>query len=119
MEEAYWIAREALVNALTHSGAAKMSAEILYLSGTFRLLFRDNGRGIGAAVLHSGGRPAHFGLVGMQERAQKIGGHLQIRSEAGIGTEIELNVPASIAYRGKLRPSGWHWLHRFASGGMD
>ena len=118
-EEAYWIAREALVNALAHSGAATMIVEILYLSSTFRLLFRDNGRGMSQAILHSGGRPAHFGLVGMQERAKKIGGHLQIRTEAGLGTVIELTVPASIAYRGKLRPSGWHWLRRLASGGIE
>ena len=116
MEEAYWIAREALVNALAHSGAAKMSAEVLYLSSTFRLLFRDDGRGIEAAVLHAAERPAHFGLVGMEERAKKIGGHLQIRSETGVGTEIELNVPAAIAYHDKLVVSRWNWLRRFASG---
>lgn len=119
MEESYWIAREAMVNAFKHSGAGRITAELLYSSNNFRLLVRDDGRGIATAILNSGGRPAHFGLLGMEERAKKVGGHLHIRTEAGSGTEIELSVPSSIAYVGKPVPSGWKWLRRFASGNTD
>ena len=50
-------------------------------------------------VLSAGGKPAHFGLTGMRERATRLGGHLQVWSKPGAGTEVELRVPASVAYR--------------------
>ena len=49
-------------------------------------------------ILGGGGRRGHFGLAGMHERATLVGGKLSIRSEAGYGTEIELTIPAFIAY---------------------
>ena len=45
-----------------------------------------------------GGRPGHWGLLGIRERAKQIGAQLEIWSELGAGTEIELSVPGSIAY---------------------
>ncbi len=50
-------------------------------------------------------RAGHYGLPGMRERAKLVGGHLEVWSELQSGTEIELTVPASIAYatsRGRL-----------------
>ena len=44
------------------------------------------------------GRTGHYGLPGMRERAQSIGGQLEVWSEQGAGTEVELTIPASIAY---------------------
>jgi nitrate/nitrite-specific signal transduction histidine kinase len=44
------------------------------------------------------GREGHWGLQGMRERAQQIGAHLDIWSQAGAGTEIELRIPGAIAY---------------------
>jgi signal transduction histidine kinase len=58
---------------------------------------RDDGRGIQPAVLE-GDRPGHFGLPGMRERAEIIGGRLTVWSEGGLGTEIELTIPAGAAY---------------------
>jgi signal transduction histidine kinase/ligand-binding sensor domain-containing protein len=98
-EETYWIGREALINALTHSESRNIETEIIYDSHEFRLRIRDDGRGIDPDVLKSGGRADHWGLQGMKERAQRIGAHLDIWSRAGTGTEVELKITAATAYR--------------------
>jgi len=60
---------------------------------------RDNGRGIPASVLAQGGAPGHWGLAGMRERAERIRGLLEIWSRDGAGTEVQLRIGASLAYR--------------------
>jgi len=62
------------------------------------LRIRDDGKGIEAKVLNEGGRVGHWGLRGTRERADRIGAHLDLWSEPGSGTEVQLLVPASIAY---------------------
>ena len=59
---------------------------------------RDDGRGIDPEVLSGDGRKGHYGLSGMRERAQLIGGQLTVWSELESGTELELSVPAERAY---------------------
>jgi ligand-binding sensor domain-containing protein len=97
-EESYAIGREALINAITHSRGQHIEAEIIYEPRQFRVRIRDDGRGIDPAILDTGGRADHWGLRGMRERAEKIGGKLQVWSRPGAGTEVELTVPASVAY---------------------
>jgi ligand-binding sensor domain-containing protein len=97
-EEAYCIGREALMNALTHSEARNIEAEITYDSRAFRLRIRDDGRGIDPDILEKGGRADHWGLQGMRERADRIGAKLDFWSRPGSGTEVELTVPAATAY---------------------
>jgi ligand-binding sensor domain-containing protein/signal transduction histidine kinase len=96
-DELYRIAREALRNAFTHAQARHIEAEITYGERMLRLRIRDDGVGIPTEILEDG-RPGHYGLPGMQERAQEIGGKLVIWSDAGSGTEIELSIAGSIAY---------------------
>ena len=79
--------------------------EIIYDSREFRLRIRDDGRGIDPAILETGGRADHWGLQGMRERAHRIGGKLDLWSRPGSGTEVELTVPASTAYRSPGRKS--------------
>jgi signal transduction histidine kinase/ligand-binding sensor domain-containing protein len=98
-EEVFQIAREALGNAFRHSGAQHIEAEISYGEAVLDVRIRDDGRGIGAAVLEAGEAPGHFGLLGMRERAGKIPAQLKIWSKPGAGTEIHLQVPAEVAYR--------------------
>jgi signal transduction histidine kinase len=98
-EETYAIGREALINCLTHSEARNIEVEIIYDSHEFRLRVRDDGRGIDPDVLKKGGRTDHWGLQGMRERANRIGGKLDMWSRPGSGTEVELTVPAATAYR--------------------
>jgi signal transduction histidine kinase len=66
---------------------------------------RDDGKGIDPTVLGSHGTQGHCGLRGMPERAALAGGELAIWSELGVGTEVELRVPASAVYvTGRRRP---------------
>jgi signal transduction histidine kinase len=62
------------------------------------LRIRDDGKGIDPKVLQGGARAGHWGLPGIRERAKRIGAQLKLWSENGAGTEVELTVPARIAY---------------------
>lgn len=97
-DEVYRIAREALRNACRHAQARQIEAEIAYGDAALCLRIRDDGVGIDPKVLDQGQRTGHWGLQGMRERAEAFGARLDIWSEHGAGTEIELAVPASIAY---------------------
>jgi ligand-binding sensor domain-containing protein/signal transduction histidine kinase len=96
-DEVYRIGREALVNAFRHSGATSIEVELQYGSKQLRMLVRDNGRGVDPTVLQSG-VDGHWGLPGMRERATRIGGHLTLWSRAAAGTEVELSLPAHVAF---------------------
>ena len=104
-DELYRISREALRNAFKHAAYARhIEAEIGYGERVFRLRIRDNGEGIPAEILEQG-RPGHYGLPGIRERARQIGAELTIWSRAGSGTEIELSLAGSIAYGAPPRRS--------------
>jgi signal transduction histidine kinase/ligand-binding sensor domain-containing protein len=96
-DEIYQIGREAVVNAFRHSQASKIEVEIAFSHADIRLRVRDNGIGTDQETLDRG-RPGHWGLSGMRERAQKVGAQLSLWSRSGAGTEIELSVPAKIAF---------------------
>jgi len=97
-DEAYRIARELLRNAFRHAQANHIEAEIRYEDRLLRVLIRDDGKGIEPEVVEAGGRAGHWGLMGMRERAKRIGARLEFRSEPGAGTEVELSIPASVVY---------------------
>ena len=103
-DEVYRIASEATCNAFRHSGATRIEVEICYDKNQLRVRVQDNGKGIDPKVLDGGGREGHYGLPGMQERAKLAGGKLTIRSRLDSGTEIELTIPASIAYAKSRSP---------------
>jgi len=98
-DEVYRISREMIRNAFAHAAATHIEVEIRYDRDKLRLRVRDDGKGIDPKVLHAGGQPGHFGIPGMRERAQRIGAHLDFWSEVGAGAEVELTVPASLAYQ--------------------
>jgi len=87
-----------LRNAFQHAQASRIEAEIRYDDREFRLRIRDDGKGVDSRVLQAGGTAGHWGLRGVRERAQQIGARLDFWSEAGAGTEVELTVPAAVAY---------------------
>jgi signal transduction histidine kinase len=97
-DEVYRIAREVLTNAFQHAYAFQIEAEIRYDSRAFRLRIRDDGAGIDPRVLRQGNRAGHWGLPGIRERAEQIGARLDVWSEAEVGTEMQLAIPASLAY---------------------
>jgi signal transduction histidine kinase len=96
-DDVYRIGREALVNAFRHSNAKRIEIELRYGSSELRMLVRDNGCGIDPQVLKSG-RQGHWGLVGMRERAERIGARFKVWSSASAGTEIELLVPGHVLF---------------------
>ncbi len=97
-DEAYRIAAEALRNAFRHADAKELEVELRYDARQLRLRIRDNGRGIPSEYLAAEGRAGHFGLRGMRERAELMGGRLTIWTAPDSGTEVELTIPAAHAY---------------------
>ncbi|HEV2989144.1 MAG TPA: sensor histidine kinase [Candidatus Angelobacter sp.] len=87
------IGQEAVANALTHAGARNILVELRYGSDKLCLHVIDDGCGFtpGDPVFISRG---HFGLLDMRERAQSLGCHLQIDSEPGRGTHLQVEVSA-------------------------
>jgi signal transduction histidine kinase len=114
-DEVYKIAAEALRNAFLHAEAKQVEVEIRYDDEQFRLRVRDDGKGMNSELLSGHGKEGHFGLPGMRERATLIGAKLTIWSEVDSGTEVELRLPAYIAYAtARKRP----WFSRtFAAKG--
>lgn len=97
-DDVYRIVGEALGNAFRHAHPRHVEVELRYDQRQFRLRVRDDGKGIDPRVLAGEGKSGHYGLPGMHERAKLIGGKLEVWSELDAGTEIELTIPASIAY---------------------
>jgi signal transduction histidine kinase len=113
-DEIYRIIREALSNAFRHARAQHIEAEIVYGKTLFRVRIRDDGEGIDPNILDHHEPAGHWGLVGMRERAKRIGGQLEVWSEHKAGTEVELTVPGSIAYGSSSGGNGFNLFHRRA-----
>jgi signal transduction histidine kinase len=110
-DEVHSIGREAVVNALRHSGGSSIEVELEYAANQMRVLIRDNGRGIDPEVLRAG-REGHWGLSGMRERAEKMGAGFRVLSGPSAGTEIELAIPGHIAFEFASPNGRWAWLSR-------
>jgi signal transduction histidine kinase len=96
-EEVYRIGREAILNAYRHSRAKVIEAEIEYRPTEVRIAIRDNGCGMDSDQLQrEGGK--HWGLLGMRERAERLGARLCLLSKVALGTEVELRVPNRVAF---------------------
>jgi signal transduction histidine kinase len=95
-EQICLIAREALANALRHSKATSIEAEIRYLPCRLGVVVRDNGCGIDPKAVRTR-RDRPWGLLGMHQRAESMGAQLRIWSRPGAGTEVEISVPGDIA----------------------
>jgi signal transduction histidine kinase len=97
-EEAHRIAQEAFRNAAQHASASTIEAELTFGDKMFTLRIRDDGAGFEPERLQHSERGGHWGVRGMRERAAAINGKLEVWSEKGAGTEIELTIPAGVAY---------------------
>ena len=97
-DEVYRIGREALVNSFRHADATAIDVELTYAANHLSLSVRDDGCGIDEPTLRTG-REGHWGIPGMRERAQRIGAKLRILNNIHGGAEVELFVPAHIAYQ--------------------
>jgi signal transduction histidine kinase len=95
-DEIYFIGREAIINACRHSEATSIEMRIEYGRNELRISVRDNGCGIDPKDLQWGN--GHWGLQGMRERAERIGARLRLWSGVARGTEVDLRVPARVAF---------------------
>jgi signal transduction histidine kinase len=84
------IVQEALTNAAKHGGARRAVVEIEEDETTVRVTVRDDGKGFDATATTSG-----FGLIGMHERVELVGGTLEIETAPGQGTTVRAGIPAS------------------------
>ena len=106
-DDVYRIAREALRNAAQHSQAPHIEAELHFAERALILRIRDDGIGADANVASEARRAGHWGLQGMRERAESIGARLDVWSEHGAGTEVELSIPAHVAYDRPMTRRSW------------
>lgn len=86
------IAQEAAGNALKHAEPTAIRIHIEFGSTALAMAVRDNGKGFDPDG-NGSAKPGHFGLEGMRERAQKLGGELTIESAPGAGTTITVCIP--------------------------
>ena len=91
------IGLEALTNALKHGRATRIDIELSFTPDSTSLVVTDDGQGLDSAERASGG--AHFGLQGVRERVDKLGGVLDIDSSPGAGTRLSVMIPARIESR--------------------
>ena len=85
------IAQEAMTNVIKHSQATNAEIEIDYGPKNVVLRVKDNGRGFDRNVI-DGPNGGHFGLLGISERAKRLGADLTIQSEPGAGTSVSVKV---------------------------
>jgi signal transduction histidine kinase/ligand-binding sensor domain-containing protein len=98
LDELCAIAKEAVRNAFLHADATKITVELLYGAGEFCWICRDNGKGLDLDTFKRGGRAGHWGLLGMRERAEKVGLTLRFHSESGSGTEVVMTTSRKRRY---------------------
>jgi len=82
------VAQEAVRNAVAHSRAAEVSIRLIGTDDGLIMTVTDNGIGFDVDATRSG-----VGLISMNERAEQVGGTLQVRSRRGGGTHVEVSVP--------------------------
>ncbi len=85
----YRIAQEAVTNVVKHANAKNLTVKLEFIEGKATLMVRDDGVGFDTK---KSDKTSHFGLAGMQERAQLIGGELTVISKPGQGTTIRLTI---------------------------
>ena len=82
------IGQEALTNTLKYARAGRFVARLSFNKKELRLEFEDDGEGFTTTDCHDG-----FGLIGMRERVEQMGGELKIASARGKGTKVAVVLP--------------------------
>jgi signal transduction histidine kinase len=94
---AYYTVAEALTNTAKHARATAANIQVTKGDGVLHVSVRDNGRG-GAGFGHGSG------LVGLKDRAEALGGHLDLHSSPGGGTTLDVTLPLDDPARPRLPP---------------
>jgi len=91
-DELVRMAQEAIANAMKHAGASYIRVRLWYDKTAVRLQVSDDGRGFEPEAVVAA-KAGHFGLVGLRERATRLGATLNLESHPGRGTTVEVTVP--------------------------
>ena len=86
------IAHEAVTNAVRHAAARTIEVVLRYDADALHVQVSDDGRGFDTTAVKTASAE-HYGLVGMRERAQVLGGELKIESRPGGGTRVDCRIP--------------------------
>ena len=90
----YRLVQEAFNNALKHAEPTYIMMELVFLQNKIQLTITDNGKGFNVEQAESRAKiHSQFGLIGMRERVQLLQGEMDIRSNPGQGTKIQITVP--------------------------
>jgi ligand-binding sensor domain-containing protein/signal transduction histidine kinase len=101
--ELLMVVREALHNAIRHGQPTRVHVDIAFEKKALKVQVSDDGRGFDTAMASS--QPnGHYGLVGIRERAKRIGGILVLHSRLGTGTDLTLSVPRKSSATGNGVP---------------
>ena len=96
---------EGLRNVGQHSGASNAKVILRYDEEQVVATIEDDGKGFESNELNTAEERGHYGIVGMRERAEGVGGQLVVRSEPGRGTIVRATIPYRVAIDGT--PPGW------------
>ncbi len=118
-EEITRIVGEAVQNSVTHAAANHIDIVIQYSDEALTVRICDDGRGFDRSRFEQGSPSRHFGLLGMSERAQRVGGQLEILSRESEGTQVVLRIPGERAYESSHVRGFWARLFRFGPSGAD
>lgn len=100
------IAKEAISNSFHHARASQVETILIYNSSVFKMICRDDGKGMDAEILKRGGRAGHWGLTGMNERACSIDAKFSLTSSPEAGTEVAVLIQGTRAYTEAPLPIG-------------
>ncbi|MBP1205104.1 signal transduction histidine kinase/ligand-binding sensor domain-containing protein [Duganella sp. 1411] len=92
-DDLFAIGREAIGNAFRHADAGHIVVELNFGADALTLLVRDDGKGIPEEILQAGERRGHYGLVGMRERAARLGAALEVGGVDGGGALVRVTLP--------------------------
>jgi signal transduction histidine kinase len=92
-ETLYRIAQEALHNTIKHAQASRVALNLDCDADAIRMEIRDDGKGFQADASY----PGHLGLRSMRERAERLGGELNVESSPDSGTHIRVRIPLAPA----------------------
>jgi PAS domain S-box-containing protein len=84
------ILQETLTNIAKHAGASHVRIEITRDAQALNMTVRDDGRGFDTSAAP---KPGSYGLLGLRERAQLLGGEVAVKSDPGKGTTMTLRLP--------------------------
>ena len=94
------VAREAVYNAVHHAQPNEVRIRVFFEAEKMRMQVLDDGRGFDLEEVLAA-QSAHFGLVGMRERVEHVGGHFEVKSAPGCGTQLCVELPVHATAGGK------------------